>query len=86
MLMPEKHIRITESLFGIGGIIVECLDDKSVLLDEIILYVEEYFNKNNKEKIYNNIDNIILAIDFLYSIGIVEIDIDGRIYNVFNRA
>ena len=42
---------------------------------------------NNKSRtIYNNVDSILLAIDYLYSIGAIDINEEGGIYNVFNRT
>ena len=79
MLMPKKHINLSESLIGIGGIILQCLGKNSKSLDAIISY-----NKN--KKIYNNTDSIVLAIDYLYSIGAIDINEEGGIYNVFNRT
>ena len=86
MLMPKKHINLSESLIGIGGIILQCLGKTSKSLDAIISYTEQILDNNKNKKIYNNIDSIILAIDYLYSIGVIDIDGEGGVYNVFNRT
>ena len=86
MLMPKKHINLSESLIGIGGIILQSLGKRIMSLDEIISDTDQTINNNKDKKIYNNIDNILLTIDYLYSIGIIDINDEGGIYNVFNRT
>ena len=86
MLMPKKHVNLSESLIGIGGIILQCLGKNTKSLDTIISYTNQIMDNNKNRKIYNNIDSILLAIDYLYSIGAIDINEEGGIYNVFNRA
>lgn len=86
MLMPKKHINLSESLIGIGGIILQCLGKNIKSLDSIISYTDQIIDNNKSKKIYNNTDSILLAIDYLYSIGAIDINEEGGIYNVFNRT
>lgn len=86
MLMPQKHINLSESLIGIGGFILNIVKNKRKTIDTIIKDVEKLMNNKKSKKIYNNIDNIILSIDYLYSIGTIDIDEKGRIYNVSNKT
>ncbi len=86
MLMPKKHINLSESLIGIGGIILQCLGKNVKSLDAIISYTDQIIDNNKNRKIYNNTDSILLAIDYLYSIGAIDINEEGGIYNVFNRT
>lgn len=86
MLMPKKHINISESLIGIGGIILQCLGKNIKTIDSIISYTNQMIDNNKSRTIYNNIDSILLAIDYLYSIGAIDINEEGGIYNVFNRT
>ncbi len=86
MLMPKKHINISESLIGIGGIILQCLGKNTKTIDSIISYTNQTIDKNKSRTIYNNVDSILLAIDYLYSIGAIDINEEGGIYNVFNRT
>ena len=85
MLMPKKHINISESLIGIGGIILQCLGKSIKTIDSIISYTNQMIDNNKNRTIYNNVDSILLAIDYLYSIGAIDINEEGGIYNVFNR-
>ncbi len=86
MLMPKKHVNLSESLIGIGGIILQCVGKKIKSLDSIIAYTNQIIDDNKNKKVYNNIDSILLAIDYLYSIGAIDINEEGGIYNVFNRT
>jgi len=86
MLMPKKHINLSESLIGIGGIILKCIGNGSKTLDTIISYTDQIIDTGKSRRIYNNMDSFFLAIDFLYSIGAIDINEEGGIYNVFSRT
>ena len=85
MLMPQKHINLSESLIGIGGFVLGIVKNKEKTIDTIIKEVEKLIDNTKNKKIYNNVDNIMLSIDYLYSIGAIDIDENGRIYNVFSK-
>lgn len=83
MILPSKHIRFSESLFGLGGIILSLLK-KPATVDEIW---QEYSSINKRKKklpAYHNFDNLILALNYLYTIGAIDIDKEGKIYNAVN--
>lgn len=86
MLMPKKHINLSESLIGIGALILKTINNSEKTIDNILKEVDKLLNRNKNKALYNNIDNILLSIDYLYSIGVIDIDKEGKIYNVFNRA
>lgn len=84
MIMPQKHISLSESLIGLGAFVLSATKEKRKTLDSVIKDVDKLINRNKNEKIYNNIDNIVLAIDYLFSIGAIDIDDEGRVFNVFS--
>ena len=86
MLMPQKHIDLYESLIGLGAIIITIIGKNSKTLDTIIEKVNLWIEKNKIKKIYNNIDNILLSIDYLFSIGAIDMNEEGGIYNVLTRS
>lgn len=86
MLMPKKHINLSESLIGIGGMILAILGKNIKSLDNIILEVNQKIDSNKNKKIYNSLDSILLAVDYLYLIGAIDINEEGGIFNVLNRA
>lgn len=79
MLLPGKHINISDSLFGMGGIILDYVRNRntSYSIDSIIEYMINYNSNNNV--LYKNISNILLSIDYLYTIGAINVNKEGEI-------
>lgn len=70
MLLPNKHIRFSESLIGLGGFVLEKLTKPSTI-DE--LWGE--FCKARKSGEYpaqHSFENLVLAVDTLYAIGALK--------------
>lgn len=85
MLIPKKHIRIGESLIGLAAYILNILGNNKKDIYELWL---DFKKINNSEKLLFNhsYDKYLLAIDFLYIIGAIEVDNEGRIFNEINRT
>ena len=77
MILPSKHVRLAESFLGLGGILLQFLN-KPLSIDEIW---HKYSNINNSKKFpaYHSFDNIILALDYLFLIGAISINEEGKI-------
>lgn len=76
MILPQKHITLAESLFGLGGYILSLLETEKtidMLWDEFVKSVEKGYYPFN-----HNFDSLILAIEYLFIIDAVEIN-EGRI-------
>jgi len=83
MILPSKHIRFSESLMGLGGMLLSFINEpKSV--DEIWFKYSEINNSKKKFPAYHNFDNVILALNYLYLIGAIEINNNGKIQNAVN--
>lgn len=83
MILPSKHIRFSESLMGLGGMLLSFINEpKSV--DEIWFKFSEINNSKRKFPAYHNFDNVILALNYLYLIGAIEINTNGKIQNAVN--
>ncbi len=83
MILPSKHIRFSESLMGLGGILLSFINEpKSV--DEIWFKYSEINNSKRRFPAYHNFDNVILALNYLYLIGAIEINTNGKIQNAVN--
>lgn len=79
MILPSKHISLSESLLGLAGVILTFLTRKPYTLDELW---QEYSKINNTRDFfpaYHNFDNVILAINLLYLIGAIDINTKGEI-------
>lgn len=79
MILPSKHIRLSESLLGLGGILLKFIVRKSYTVDSLW---QEYSKINNTKDFfpaYHNFDNVIMSIDLLYVIGAIDINEKGEI-------
>jgi len=82
MILPSKHISIAESIFGLGGVLLNILQKQSHSIDSLW---QEYSAINNRIDgcpAYHNFDNVIFAIDLLFLIGAININSEGRLYRV----
>jgi len=78
MILPTKHIRISESLIGLGGYLLKFLKEPATI-DQLWI---KYENVNNKKfPAYHNFDNVVLALNLLFIMGILEINEKGELYN-----
>jgi len=78
MILPEKHIRLSESLFGLGGYVLRSLK-KSKNLEEIWDEIQ-MLNNSSTLPTYHSHDNLILTINYLYMIGAINVNKDGLFY------
>ncbi len=83
MILPSKHIRFSESLLGLGGVILNILQEPKTI-DEIWFKFSEINNNKRVFPAYHNFDNIVLALNYLFIVGAVSITKDGRIQNAAN--
>ncbi|MFY7937560.1 MAG: ABC-three component system middle component 6 [Flavobacterium sp.] len=83
MIMPTKHIRFSESLLGLSGIILNILSEP-MTVDEIWYKYSEINNSKNKFPAYHNFDNLVLATNCLFLIGAIEIDSKGKLQHAVN--
>lgn len=77
MLMPDKHIRVSESLLGLGSFVLEALCI-SRSMDELWGEFQEQA-RSGTYPAHHSFENLILAIDMLFSIGAVELDKNGNL-------
>jgi hypothetical protein len=79
MLLPSKHLTLSESLIGLGAQLLKLLD-APLSIDELWWKFQKV-NNTKRLAVYHDFDNVILALNFLYSIKAVNIDDEGRIIN-----
>jgi len=80
MILPSKHIRLAESLLGLGGYLLKYLKDEPQTVDQLWFKVSKQ-NNSKKSFAYHGFDNVILALNYLYMIGAVDINSEGEILN-----
>lgn len=73
MLSPQKHIRLSESLLGLGANILNLLSRPQT--------PEQIYDKlkNLNLLISHDFEHIILALDFLYACGAIDLNEQGKI-------
>ncbi len=77
MLLPTKHIRLSESIIGLGAfVLASCATPQTV--DSIWYALGEAFDSATFPA-YHSFDNLLMALSFLYAIGAIEELKDGRI-------
>lgn len=84
MLLPEKHIRLAESLFGLGGILLAWLDDP-IVPDEL-WRICQIHSGTAVLPTHPTFDTFVLAVNFLYSVGVVDMDSEGRLIRATTSA
>ena len=72
MLLPDKHIRLSESIIGLASFILDVLD-KPKGFEQICRDYENAYG-NNVYPTYHSSENLLSAILFLFMIGAVVKD------------
>ncbi len=76
-ILPEKHVRLSESLVGLGAIILGCTLERPQSLEGI------WKELHSKEPVHPRIngsitfDSVVLSIDFLFAIGAIRLTNEG---------
>jgi len=78
MILPQKHIRFSESFFGFGGMLLQFID-KPLSIDSLWLKFQQ-INDTEGFPSYHSFDSFLLAIDYLFIIGAINQDDRGCIY------
>lgn len=77
MILPDKHITIAQSLIGLGSFALERLE-RPKTLDSLWSEFQQV-NNTTKFPAYHTFENLMLAVDFLFMIGVVEEDENGKL-------
>ncbi len=80
MILPEKHIKLSESLFGLGGFIVHLLDRPQTV--EKLWAAFEKINNSPELPVNHSFDNFILSVVYLFTVGVVNINEEGELYAI----
>lgn len=78
MILPSKHIKLSESFIGLSGFLLKLLKEPITIDD---LWVK--FQKVNNTALYpayHSFDNVVLGLNLLFSMGAIDIDEQGKIY------
>lgn len=78
MLLPDKHIRLSESILGLAGLILSSLKGR-MTFDGLWKKVRQHFESPNWPATHG-VENFVLALCFLFSISVVEVSSDGELF------
>lgn len=78
MLLPDKHVRLAESTIGLGAFILEQLG-RARTIDQIYQRMQTA-RQTGHFYAYHDFDSLLLALTFLYTVGAVRADLNGKIY------
>jgi hypothetical protein len=70
MLLPDKHITLAESILGLGAVVLSALD-RPRSIDDLYHIVQKARTDGSLPAFYN-FDSVLLALLFLYSVGLIE--------------
>jgi hypothetical protein len=77
MLLPQKHIRIAESLLGLGSFVLQSLS-RPKTIDVIWREFQEVCD-TSEFPAYHSFESLILSVDFLFAIGAIDLNTDGKL-------
>ena len=80
MILPKKHISIYESLLGLSNFIYLELRENELTVDELWTRYQK-INNSKKFTAKHSFDNLILAIDILFSLKKIKLNQEGRLKN-----
>ena len=83
MILPSKHLKISESLLGLGAYLLKYINDAPQTIDQLWFRVSKQ-NNANKTLSYHGFDNVILCLNYLFMIGAIDINNQGEIFNATN--
>jgi len=82
VILPSKHIKLSESYLGLGGFILGKLKTPSTV-DKLWKDFIKVANTSTFPAAHS-FDNFILTIDILFSLGLVEADAEGKLKRATN--
>lgn len=77
MLLPDKHVRLSESILGLAGLVLSFVD-KPTTFDTLWKKVQDKLDTPDWPATHG-VDNFVLALCFLYSIEAIDVSPTGEI-------
>lgn len=78
MLLPDKHITLSESLFGLAALVLTYLDQRRGF-DQLMAVLTPQFATPDWPA-YHNTETVSLALCFLHAAGLVDVSQEGDLY------
>ena len=78
VLLPDKHLRISECVLGLAGLVLAHIV-RPTRFDALWAKVREKMGSPEWPAVHG-VENFVLALCFLFSIGLIEVSSDGEIF------
>jgi hypothetical protein len=78
VLLPDKHIKIGESILGLAALVMANLE-KPRAFDNLMAALAPKFG-TSEWPAYHNTGTVSLALCFLHSAGLVDVTTEGDLY------
>jgi hypothetical protein len=78
VLLPEKHVKIAESILGLAGFVAANLE-QPLAFDKLMAALTPKF-ETEEWPAYHNTETVSLALCFLHFIGLIEVTPEGDLY------
>jgi len=78
VLLPDKHLRIAESVLGFAGLVLSLIP-KPLPFDSLWKRVQEKLTSREWPAAHG-VENFALALCFLFSIGAVDVSPNGELF------
>lgn len=72
-------------MLGLGAYLLKYLNDGPKPIDQLSFKVGKQ-NETKKSFAYHGFDNVVLALNYLFLIGAIDINSEGLIYNAVNKT
>jgi len=77
MILPQKHLKLSESLLGLGWFVLAQLKTPKDLDGIWVEYQKAYASR--RYPAHHTFENIIMSVVFLFSLGVIVSDEDGKL-------
>lgn len=78
MILPSKHIYLSESLIGLGAFVISLIS-MPISIDECWQKLKDNYLDTGVIKKKHNFDNFVMTVELLFMIGAVDINEKGEL-------
>ena len=78
MILPDKHIKLSESLIGLGSYVLDKLN-KPKTIDQLWQSVR-LSHKTGEYPASHSFENLVLTLDTLYTLNIIDGNDEGKLF------
>jgi hypothetical protein len=77
MLLPDKHIKMSESLLGLGSFLLSIL--RKPMTVDTMWFEYSKAREDGTYPAYHTFENVVLALDVLFALGVISTQKNGLI-------